>query len=76
MHLHLIANEATLMPHLKQYKGKRNQLKHFLSLAATRSASHDPESGVDSALSMLHELHSQALIYLYHYWTKMNLELN
>jgi len=27
--------------------------------------------GLDSPLNMLHEIHSQALIFLYHYWYKL-----
>ena len=75
VHLHLVKNEASLMPNMIQYKASRHQLKHFLSLAASRQqlALFDPENAPqeDSPIDMLNELHSQALIFLHHYQQKL-----
>ena len=71
VHLHLVKNEANLMPNMVKYKASRTQLKHFLELTAkSREAMFDQEQGLDEAVDMLHELHSQGLIFLFHYWTK------
>ena len=75
MHLHLVKNEANLMPNMVKYKASRTQLKHFLELTAkSREAMFDQEQGLDEAVDMLHELHSQGLIFLFHYWTKIQAE--
>ena len=61
------------MPNMKQYKASRSQLKHFFTLAASRLLDSE-NGGLDSALDMLHELHSQALIFMFHYWQKLQKE--
>jgi hypothetical protein len=80
VHLHLVKNEAHVMPGMLKHKANRHQLKHFMELAASRSTSRniftDLESrnvdGFDSPLNMLHEIHSQALMFLFHYWSKLH----
>ena len=70
-------NESNLMPNMVKHKASRTQLKHFLELTAkSREAMFDQEQGLDEAIDMLHELHSQALIFLFHYWTKIQAESN
>jgi hypothetical protein len=75
-----VKNEAHVMPGMLKHKANRHQLKHFMELAASRSTSTniftDLESrnidGLDSPLNMLHEIHSQALMFLFHYWSKLH----